>query len=203
MYKKTIHRYLGIFITIFIFIHLLNHSMIVYGPQFHIEWMNSIRPIYRNIIMEFLLLFAICLQIILGFRLSVNKLKTINNNFDKLLVYSGWYLAFFFIIHLSAILFARAILHLDTNIYFGIAGLNTFPLNLFFIPYYFLAIIALTTHFSAIHRHKMQYSILGINPNQQSIIILFLGLIFATFLMYSLTNKFQYFNIHYDYKILK
>ncbi len=177
--------------------------MIVYGPQFHIEWMNSIRPIYRNFIMESILLFAICLQIILGFRLSINKLKTINNSFDKLLVYSGWYLAFFFIIHLSAILFARAILHLDTNIYFGIAGLNTFPLNLFFIPYYFLAIIALTIHIAAIHRHKMQYSILGINPNQQSIIILFLGLIFATFLMYSLTNKFQYFNIPYDYKILK
>jgi hypothetical protein len=40
-------------------------------------------------------------------------------------------MALFLIIHVSAVLTGRFILHLDTNFYFGVAGINNFPFSLF------------------------------------------------------------------------
>ncbi|MGB0424634.1 MAG: hypothetical protein ACPGED_09930, partial [Flavobacteriales bacterium] len=131
---KKLHYFSGITISVFIGIHLVNHGLSLLGAQAHIDFMNEIRVVYRNTIVESILLLAVLIQIISGIKLFFTKRKSSTSFFDTLQVWTGLYLAFFFVVHIGAILFGRLILHLDTNFYFGIAGLNTYPLNLFFIP---------------------------------------------------------------------
>jgi succinate dehydrogenase/fumarate reductase cytochrome b subunit len=59
---------------------------------------------------------------------------------------SGAYLALFLLIHVSAVLAGRAVLGLDTNVHFAAAGLQAWPTSLFFVPYYFLAVLAVFVH---------------------------------------------------------
>lgn len=199
---KRIHYFSGITITIFICFHLFNHFFSIFGIDAHIDLMNDFRVVYRNIIIETILLTAVAIQIFSGIKLFLKKRKTATSFFDKLQVWTGLYLAFFFIIHLSAIFSGRLILNLDTNLYFGAAGLNTFPLNLFFIPYYGLSIISFFGHISAIHSNKMKNKIFGIAPINQSYLILIIGIIVTLVILYGLTNGFKGLEIPNEYNVI-
>lgn len=164
--------------------------------------MNSLRLFYRNIFVETILLSVVIIQIVSGLKLFNTSRKSTITNFDKLHIWTGLYLAIFFIIHLSAVLSGRFILNLDTNFYFGVAGLNSFPFNLFFIPYYGLAIISFFGHIASIHNKKMKQKILGLTPGRQSIVILISGLIFTIVIFYGLTNHFNGVTIPKEYEIL-
>jgi hypothetical protein len=164
--------------------------------------MNDLRVVYRNIIAETILLLAVVIQIISGIKLFLKKRKNVIDFFEKLQIWTGLYLAFFLLIHLSAVFSGRLILNLDTNFYFGVAGLNTFPFNLFFIPYYGLAIISFFGHISAVHSKKMKNKILRIEPNKQSYIILIIGIILTLVILYGLTNGFNGVEIPKEYDIM-
>jgi hypothetical protein len=164
--------------------------------------MKTLRLFYRNIFIETVLLFAVFVQIISGFKLFKATRKIATSNFEKLHVWTGFYLAIFFVIHLSAVLGGRFFLHLDTNFYFGVAGLNSFPLCLFFIPYYGLAIFSFFGHIASIHSKKMKQPIFGLTPNRQSKAILLFGICFTIIIFYGLTNHFNGVSIPEEYKIL-
>jgi hypothetical membrane protein len=117
-------------------------------------------------------------------------------------IWSGLYLAVFFIIHVGAVLGGRLLLDLDTNFYFGVAGLNTYPFNIFFIPYYSLAIISFFGHIAAIHTKKMTIKMVGLSPKTQSFAILIIGFVVAFILMYGLTNQWNGVVIPEAYKVL-
>ncbi|AXE17373.1 hypothetical protein DR864_06330 [Runella rosea] len=199
---KKIHYISGLAITLFVGIHLFNHSLSVWGDDRHIEMMNTLRIFYRNIFVETILLVAVFTQIVSGLKLFKTNRKTAVSYFEKLQIWTGLYLAFFFIIHLSAVLGGRYVLQLDTNFYFGVAGLNTFPLNLFFVPYYGLAILSFFGHIAAIHNKKMKKSVLGLTPNQQSTLIVVLGFILTIFIFYGLTNQFNGVTIPKEYDVI-
>ena len=202
MLIKKLHYISGLTITIFVGMHLFNHVWSILGAKAHIELMNIFRLFYRNIFIEIILLTAVLIQIISGIKLFIINRKIAISNFEKLHIWSGMYLALFFVIHLSAVLGGRFILKLDTNFYFGVAGLNTFPFNLFFVPYYGLAIISFFGHIAAIHAKKMQISILGLTAQQQSITILVFGIALTLLIFYGLTNGFKGVEIPKEYGIL-
>ncbi|WP_298346291.1 hypothetical protein [uncultured Algibacter sp.] len=199
---KRIHYFSGVVISLFVGVHLLNHLYSLLGVNAHIEMMNDLRVVYRNIIIESILLFAVIIQIFSGVKLFLKKRKIASGFFEKLQIWTGLYLAVFFFIHLSAVLSGRMILNLDTNFYFGVAGLNTFPLSLFFIPYYSLAIISFFGHISAVHSKKMKRKILGIEPVKQSYGILITGIIFTLIILYGLTNEFKGVEIPKEYNVI-
>ena len=199
---KRIHFISGITITIFITLHLLNHLYSLFGIERHIEVMDTLRIFYRNVIAETILLCAVLVQVISGIKLFFKKKKIANTFFEKLQLWSGLYLAIFFVFHLGAVFTGRLVLNLDTNIYFGIAGLNTFPFSLFFVPYYGLAIISFFGHIAAIHSLKMKNNVLGINPNQQAYTILFTGVLLSLVVLYGLTNGFSGIEIPKEYHIM-
>ena len=159
---KSLHYFSGIVIAVFVAFHLLNHAVSVFGAEQHIAVMKLLRVVYRNVFVETLLLATVLVQIITGLWLFSKGRKWASTFFEKLQIWSGLYLAIFFLIHLSAVLGGRWVLHLDTNFYFGVAGLNTFPFNLFFIPYYGLAVVSFFGHIAAIHQRKMRKTILGL-----------------------------------------
>ena len=202
MTNKKLHFISGLTITIFIGMHLLNHLASVVGPETHIELMDKFRIVYRNRVGETILLLAVVVQIISGLKLYFSKSKAVSNHFEKLQIYSGLYLAFFLLIHVGAVLTGRYVLSLNTNFYFGVAGLNTFPLNLFFFPYYGLAIVAFFGHIAGIHFQKMEKNIFGLSVDNQSIIIIIIGLILTAIVLYGLTNGFAGFEIPREYDII-
>ena len=164
--------------------------------------MNAFRNIYRNRFIEASLILAILIQVISGIRLFIRKRKSVSTGFEKLQLWTGLYLSIFFAIHLSAVFTGRILLKLDTNFYFGAAGLNSFPHNLFFIPYYGLAVLSFFGHVASVHSKKMKVSVLGLSPKKQSLVILAVGL-FATFVIfYGLTNHFEGISLPQDYGVL-
>lgn len=202
MSNRTIHYYSGIVLTLFIGLHLWNHVNSIHGAEQHIAVMEQLRPYYRNIFVEILLMLAVGVQIYSGLKLYFKARKTALKGFRRLHILSGLYLAFFLIIHLSVVLAGRYILHLDTNFYFGVAGLNTFPFNIFFIPYYSLAIISFFGHIAAIHQQKMRYKLLGLRPEGQSWCILLIGIALTVAILYGLTGHFQGIDIPAEYHVL-
>lgn len=199
---KRIHYISGLIITIFIGLHLFNHAYGIFGADKHIELMNTLRVIYRNVLVECVLLCCVILQIYSGLKLFWVNRKTATTLFNKLQIWTGLYLAVFLVIHLGAVLAGRFYFHLDTNYYFGVAGLNTFPLNLFFIPYYALAIFSFFGHIAAIHNQKMKHTVFGLNPNQQSVSIIIFGMSLAVLIFYGLTNQFKGVDIPKEYNVL-
>ena len=202
MTTKKIHFISGLTITVFVGLHLFNHTLSIFGSDTHIEIMNTLRLFYRNIFFETVLLIAVLVQIISGLNLFKTNRRIATTQFEKLHIWTGLYLAIFFIIHLTAVLGGRLFLHLDTNFYFGVAGLNSFPFSLFFIPYYGLAILTFFGHIASIHSKKMKENIFGLTPNRQSIIILTFGFILTIIIFYGLTNHFNGVILPSEYDIL-
>ena len=202
MTVRKIHYVSGLVITVFVGLHLFNHAVSVFGADKHITLMNALRPLYRNKFIEPVLLAAVLTQIVSGLKLFSVRRKTATSNYDKLHIWTGLYLAVFFVIHLGAVFSGRLLLHLDTNFYFGVAGLNTFPFNLFFVPYYGLAVISFFGHVASIHSKKMTQSIFGVTPDNQSLAIVVLGVILTLFLFYGLTNQFNGVVIPKEYNVL-
>lgn len=202
MNTKKIHFLSGLTLTVFIGVHLFNHFMSIFGEEAHIEWMNTLRMVYRNIFIELIILVAVGFQIFTGIKLYLSKRKVKGHFFHQLQIWTGLYLAFFLVIHVGAVLGGRLILNLDTNFYFGVAGLNSFPFYLFFIPYYGLAILAFFGHLSAIHHQKMKNKILGMTVDQQARFILAKGVFVMIIILYGLTGGFMGIEIPEAYQVL-
>ncbi|MBY0434482.1 MAG: hypothetical protein K2U26_10265, partial [Cyclobacteriaceae bacterium] len=99
---RKIHFTSGIILSIFIGAHLFNHLFSVIGATEHIEMMNLLRHVYRNIFVETILLLAVLTQIISGLNLFALHRKAAISGFDKLHIWTGLYLAIFFTIHVGA-----------------------------------------------------------------------------------------------------
>ncbi len=198
---KKLHRSSGLVLASFVGIHLFNHLCILMGADIHLTVMDQFRKVYRNVFVETVLLLAVTVQIISGLRLLLSKQKKEWTGYARWQAWSGFYLAIFLIIHVGAVMAGRFVLQLDTNIYFGAAGLNSFPVNLFFIPYYALAIAAFFIHFAAIHAQRMRRTIAGISVPVQANLLAITGILVAFAVLCGLTNGFQGLPLPVSYHI--
>lgn len=202
MNLRRIHYFSGIVLCAFIGMHLFNHVYGIMGADAHISMMIFLRMLYRNFVAETILLAACGTQIVTGIALVRRRDRAETSTFYRLQIWSGLYLSLFLMIHLGAVLAGRWALHLDTNFYFAAAGLNTFPFLLFFIPYYGLAILAITVHLAAIHSRKMQHNVLGIKPNHQALVMIAIGLLATFLILYGMTGHFRGVEIPAGYGVL-
>lgn len=185
---KTLHRVTGIIIALFVSAHLFNHAMAWFGVETHREIMEALRKIYRQPVVEVLLVLCFGFQVYSGIK-QVRRLKnksTLSLN-DRLQIYSGLVFAFFIVQHIPAVLFQRAYFQLDTNFYFAARVVLEAPFKYYFVPYYFIGIMAFGIHLAAIHRKKITE--IGYQKQadfQAGLILLFtlcmVALIFYTFM---------------------
>lgn len=201
MKRKTLHRYAGLYISLFIVLHLINHLAVLWGPQAHVTLMEKLRPIYRHPVAEGILLLTIVFQIQSGILLFWKTRKQKLPFWYRVQRGRGAYLAFFFVNHLLAIVVGRYVLQLDTNLYFGATGLNSFPYGLFFIPYYSLAILSFFAHMAAIHARSMRITLLGLSPVGQAYLIIAVGATCTLLTLYGLTGGFQGLDIPQLYQL--
>lgn len=199
---QQLHYISGLIMSLFIALHLFNHLSAVGGPEEHIRINNALRPLYRNPVSELLLMLVVLVQVSSGMKLVQRRRKQMQTRWQKAQVYSGLYLAFFLLFHVGAVMAGRYYLHLDTNFYFGTAGLNSFPACLFFIPYYGLAVTSLFVHIAAIHAQKMKQNLLGLRPETQACILLLAGFAVILVLSWGLSNGYRGVDIPEPYRVL-
>jgi len=189
---KPIHYTAGVLVSLFIFFHLFNHAVAWVGIEQHVALMRRLRTWYRHPLLETILLLAIAVLLVTGVIQIRKNWKLHPKGFEKLKLSTGAYLAFFFLIHLSAVFIGRIILKVDTDYFYGTAGLKSFPANLFFIPYYCLGIFSVFGHLAAVHRTKMKRNIAGLSPSKQAILIVALGVVISIVIVVGLIRGIDF-----------
>ncbi|NVB80610.1 MAG: hypothetical protein HOV81_19605 [Kofleriaceae bacterium] len=134
-------------ITLFAAAHVFNHLAGLFGGETHIAVMSVLRTIYRNALVEPVLLAVVAFQVATGTVLLWRKLTRANGWFDTLQTATGAYMLLFLLSHVSAALRARYLRGTDTNWAWLSGGeLLTDPWSARLAPYYFLAVIAFGVH---------------------------------------------------------
>jgi succinate dehydrogenase/fumarate reductase cytochrome b subunit len=152
---RRLHRFAAILTGLYVLAHLANHLIALGGVDAHIAFMQAVRKITRVPAVEALLLAGVAVQAASGLRLLWRRRGQRRLFFDRLQALSGAYLGFFLAVHVTSVLFGRAVLRLDTNFYFAAAGLQVKPYPLFFMPYYGLAVAALFVHLACALRRRL------------------------------------------------
>lgn len=195
-----IHRLSAAIIGTYVLFHLFNHLLSLKGTNAHIEFMKEYRDIYRFPILEFLLLFLVAFQITSGSYFIVKRRRHRHGFFEKAQALSGAYLAFFLLIYVLAVLSGRVVFKLDTNFYYAAAGLNITPFQAFFLPYYFLAVVALFTHVAcALHwlgRARFTERI----RNNVGYVAILLGIVLSAIIVATFMGAFYTVDIPTEYR---
>lgn len=144
------HRILAVGLAAFLILHFGIHLTAIGGAEVHLRTLKSLQGIYRNPVIEPLLIVAILLQISLGVKLLMGRLREPHKGFwGWTQIFSGFYLAFFFLLHTSAALGTRYLAGLDTNFHWAAGTLNIDRLPFLFAPYYFLGVLSVFAHLSS------------------------------------------------------
>lgn len=199
MNLRKLHALSAIFVTAFVCLHIANHLVALAGASSHITFMEAARVVYRQPAVELAILFAVAFQIPSGLSFVVRGWRKRHGLVPWLQAISGAYLAVFLIIHVSAILFGRTVLHLDTNFYYAAAGFHVEPYQLFFAPYYFLAVVALFIHLGcAAYRQTQSYS-----PFVRTLTVIIpsaIGLVASLLIVFALAGNLVPFEVPAKYK---
>ncbi|MBL9052353.1 MAG: hypothetical protein JNN02_01375 [Tabrizicola sp.] len=142
MMVRRLHRGLALILGFFLVLHLGNHLAGLWGQDAHLAVQKVLRPLYRNPLVEPLLLAAVAVQVGLGLTLMFRRRRM------TLQTLSGGYLALFLMIHVGAVMTARW-QGTDTTLAFAAAGLHAHaPWPQVFALYYGLAVFAVFAHLS-------------------------------------------------------
>ena len=145
---RFLHRLSACVVVIFIVAHLANHLIGLGGEQAHRDTLLALRSIYRNPVVEPILLACFVWQGLSGFYLVVAGWSARRGLIAWAQAASGFTLATFVVIHVSAVFAGRAS-GLDTDLRFAAAGFQVSGWPFFFAPYYFLAVSAVFIHLGA------------------------------------------------------
>ena len=199
---NLLHRFFASIIIIFIVQHILNHVLALVSIDLHLSFMEGARAVYRNPVVESLLLISLLAQIVLGLRLVYRSSGKHRGFYQWAQVLSGLYLSFFILLHVAAILNGRYSAGLDTNFYFAASGLYAGKLVYFFVPYYFLAIVAVFTHIAcALHCYVGSSSSLAL-ANKLASVIIVAGIIVAALVLAALSGVFYDVTIPETYQAM-
>ncbi|QIX60388.1 hypothetical protein FY528_00210 [Hymenobacter lutimineralis] len=197
---KIYHYWTGLLLAGFIFVHLANHLVALWSIPAHLATMNTLRTVYRHPVGEAALLLAVAGQIGTGLRLAWRSRQLPPQPLAaRVQLFSGLYLAFFLLVHTGAVLSGRALFNLDTNLYFAAAGLNTFPFTLFFVPYYFLAVVAVFLHVASLHYQKGTPIFGARRARRHALGIGGAGVVVALLILLAMTNHLQGLSIPAHY----
>ena len=142
---RRLHRAGGALLAVFVAVHIGNHLAALAGVEAHVRFMDAARRVYRQPVVEAVLLLCVVLQAASGLRMLWTGRQRRRGMLAWLQAGSGAYVALFLAIHVGAVLAGR-MSGLDTNFFFAAAGLHVWPFVVFFVPYYFLAVAALFVH---------------------------------------------------------
>lgn len=142
---RRLHLSSGMLIGLFLIAHMANHVAMFWGQAAHIAMMETLRPFYRNMLAETVLMLALAWQIVSGLTMIWRTRSDRQGLVPKLQMWSGIILALFLANHVGAVWGGRLFFELDTNYHFAAAGMHAGYAG-FFVPYYFVGVAALFVH---------------------------------------------------------
>lgn len=153
---KQLHRITGIIVSVFIIVHLFNHSMAWFGIATHQRIMETLRQFYRIPVIEIVLVACFVFQGVSGVKLFLKLWKQKEKSkHEKIQMYSGIFLGYFLLQHIPATIGQRFIYGFDTNFYFASRVVIQTPWLYYFVPYYFAGIVVVGLHLANIHKKKI------------------------------------------------
>jgi hypothetical protein len=138
---RRLRRICDVVLAVFMLFHLLNHLSLAAGSDVYQLVMSGLRSIYRARFVEPVLLLVVAAHVTASIFLIQARLTGFIARRDWKLI-CEIYLAIFLTTHVFAVMWARLRLGLDTNLWFGAAGFQSWPWTVFFVPYYGLAVVA-------------------------------------------------------------
>ena len=149
---RRVHAWNARVLGVFLVAHLVNHLFLTAGPDVHWSVMEPLRVIYRNGMVEPLLIGLFIVQIVAGLWLARRNWRP-DSGWARAQVISGLVIAFFLVQHIAATLYVRnAYETIDTNAWWALSVVTPVLLATYFVPYYFAAVTALGVHIaSALH----------------------------------------------------
>lgn len=196
-----LHRFSACILGAYIALHLFNHLVAIRSIDDHIKVMEALRSIYRVGVLEALLLGCCAFQIVSGLRFLHARRGQRHGFYERLQALSGAYLAFFLLVHISAVLFGRIQLGLDTNFYYAAAGMHVAPFQLFFVPYYFLAVCAIFAHLACAFHWLMRERLAPTTLEYGTRAILGIGLVAAGLIVAAFLGAFHPVDIPPSYRL--
>lgn len=183
---KRIHRITGIVVSVFIILHLFNHSMAWFGIATHQKILETFRQFYRIPIIEVILICCFAFQVGSGVKLFFELWKKKDKStYEKIQMYSGILLGYFLLQHIPATIGQRLLYEYDTNFYFASRVVIQKPWLYYFVPYYFVGIVAVGLHIANVHREKIIVKIGSKLAQIHFYLILFSFIFLAFIILYS------------------
>lgn len=155
---RLVHRTSGAILGIFLSAHMLNHLAALAGAAAHRQVLEALRIVYRFPPIEALLLACVLLQAASGLRMLVRGWGKWRDGMRRAQYLSGAYLAFFLLVHVSAVMIARGVMGIDTDLRFANGGYYDSPLRFLLLPYYALAVLSLCVHAACALRRRRAFS---------------------------------------------
>jgi hypothetical protein len=185
MQNQNLHRISGIIVSLFVIAHLFNHLMAWFGIATHQQILESLRLIYRQPIIEILLISCFFFQIYSGIKL-ISKLRQKEHlsKYEKIQKWTGIVFGLFITQHIIATISQRILFQFDTNFYFASRVVLQSPWKFYFVPYYFVGIMAFALHVANVHEHKIKPIIGGIQSKIHFRLILGAFFIMALIILY-------------------
>lgn len=194
---KQLHRLTAYFLIVFVIAHIGNHLFLVTGRETYNQVQDVLNAVYRNSFLEPLLIITVCIQVFIGLKMSINSLRRKPKRpfwqrgfWEKAQIISGFIFAFFIIEHLLALAVVRWTTTLETEFYWPASVMNGAPFTYYFIPYYFLGVLAIMVHIGIGLRYVVQRSGRRQLGNVLGISSIILGTIFGATIVLGLKGAF-------------
>jgi succinate dehydrogenase/fumarate reductase cytochrome b subunit len=136
-------------LLVFLAPHLFNHLFGMFGDNTHLEIEKALRVVYRQHLVEPVLIFAFFFQILSGLVLAKPKTERRADFLDALQTASGAYLTFFIASHINSVFILGRYFGSDTTYAWAVndpVGLVQSPWAIRLLPHYSLAVFLVIAH---------------------------------------------------------
>ncbi len=141
---RNIHKINAFVLTLFLVVHLATHLAGIFGIAAYDSVQATFRIVYRQPVIEVVLLASITLQLLVGARLLITSLrrKRPSGFWHWTQIISGGVFFVFMTQHLVSLGVARLYFDLDTTFYWPASVMSGPPFIYYFIPYYFFGVFS-------------------------------------------------------------
>jgi hypothetical protein len=178
-------------LLLFIGPHIVNHVTGFWNGPAHIEVMNAVRRIYRDDIVQPMLLALICFQILSGTALARRRMRMPSDLLGTVQTMSGAFVGIYFLAHMTAVFVARDA-GTDTNWSWLTRPNNSMLVSLSslrLIAHYWIGPIAIFTHVGCGLRMAMlQRDISPARANRLALALITVGVVTSSIILLALLN---------------
>jgi hypothetical protein len=178
-------------LLLFVGPHILNHLTGFWNGPVHIEVMKAVRHVYRDDIVQPILLALIGFQILSGTALVQRRMRMPSDFLGTVQTMSGVYVGVYFLAHMTAV-FAARYAGTDTNWNWLTRPNNSMLVslsNLRLIAHYWVGPIAIVTHVACgLRMVLLQRDISSATANRLALALITLGVVVSSVILVALLN---------------